>query len=69
MIGLLTANPDGPSPVTVATKHVGIRFTWNVLHAKTLTVQSQRERILFVKLRQGTNSVRGQELFFVQHIV
>src|SRR5207237_49095 len=59
---IIDGKPDRSAPVRVAAEEPGARFARSVFHAMRLAAGLNFERMFLVKLRQGTNPVRREEV-------
>src|SRR6266567_6836495 len=59
--------PNGAAPVGIATEQPGRRFAWLIVDAVLDALRRKLVRIVTVKLRQGPNAIRREELALVQH--
>lgn len=59
--------PDGTSPVTVATKEATVRVAGNVADLEHLAIDVHGKGMVLVELGQGADSVVAKEFIFVQH--
>ena len=63
---IVGGKPDRPAPIGVAAEEPGVRFARRIFGAMHLAAGAKLVRMCRVKLRHGTNPVRGEKFVFIE---